>query len=85
MMKRPWLNLALLLPVAAALVLPAPALRCVHDEMDLMGSTDYANMSFDDPISSPMFRQLPLNCVGSTSFMDNTKNDYDDTINQFLN
>ena len=55
------------------------------DEMDLMGSTDYANMSFDDPISSPMFRQLPLNCVGSTSFMDNTKNDYDDTINQFLN
>ena len=58
----------------------------VFDEMDLMGSTDYTNMSFEDPISSPMFnRQIPLNCIGSTSFLDNTKNDYDDTINQFLN
>lgn len=56
------------------------------DEMDLMSSADYTNMSFDDPISSPMFnRQMPLNCIGSTSFLDNTKNDYDDTINQFLN
>lgn len=56
------------------------------DEMDLMGSTDYTNMSFDDPISSPLFnRQIPMNCIASASFLDNnTKNDYED-FNQFLN
>ncbi|ODM18357.1 hypothetical protein SI65_06228 [Aspergillus cristatus] len=51
------------------------------DEMDLLGSADYTNMSFDDPMSSPMFnRQIPINCIG----LDNTKNDYED-FNQFLN
>lgn len=55
------------------------------DDMDLLGSTDYTNMSFDDPISSPMFnRQIPMNCITSASFLDNTKNDYED-LNQFLN
>ena len=55
------------------------------DDMDLMGSTEYSNMSFEDPMaSSPMFnRQIPVNCIASASFMD-TKNDYDE-FNQFLN
>lgn len=55
------------------------------DEMDLMGSTDYTSLSFDDPqVNSPMFnRQIPLNCMPSGSFMD-TKGDYDE-FNQFLN
>lgn len=55
------------------------------DEMDLLGSADYANMSFDDPMSSPMFnRQIPINCIASASMLDNMKNDYED-FNQFLN
>ncbi|KAJ6111635.1 hypothetical protein N7523_007696 [Penicillium sp. IBT 18751x] len=47
------------------------------DDMDMMmSSSDYANLSFDEPMSSPMFnRQMPMNCVSS---------DYDD-FNQFLN
>jgi len=47
------------------------------DEMDMMmSSSDYANLSFEEPMSSPMFnRQMPMNCVGS---------DYED-FNQFLN
>lgn len=55
------------------------------DDMDLMGSTEYSNMSFDDPMaSSPMFnRQISMNCISSASFLD-TKNDYDE-FNQFLN
>ncbi|KAB8076719.1 hypothetical protein BDV29DRAFT_169639 [Aspergillus leporis] len=51
------------------------------DDMDLMTTADYTNLSFDDSISSPMFnRQIPMNCM---SYMD-TKNDYED-ISQFLN
>ncbi|KAF7590787.1 hypothetical protein BBP40_002355 [Aspergillus hancockii] len=51
------------------------------DDMDLMTTADYTNLSFDDSISSPMFnRQIPINCM---SYMD-TKNDYED-ISQFLN
>lgn len=47
------------------------------DEMDMMATADYSNLSFDEPIASPMFnRQMPLNCVAST--------DYED-FNQFLN
>ncbi|GAD92162.1 C6 transcription factor (Fcr1), putative [Paecilomyces variotii No. 5] len=53
------------------------------DDMDLMSSTDYSGLPFDE-VSSPMFnRQMPLNCMPTTAFMD-TKNDYDD-FNQFLN
>lgn len=54
------------------------------DEMDLMGPSDYTSMSFDDqPLPSPMYnRQIPLNCMTSTPFMD--KSDYED-FNQFLN
>ncbi|KAI9928043.1 hypothetical protein ASPWEDRAFT_113645 [Aspergillus wentii DTO 134E9] len=53
------------------------------DEMDLMGPADYANLSFDDQMSSPMFsRQIPMNCMTS-GYMD-TKSDYED-FNQFLN
>lgn len=44
------------------------------DEMDLMSSADYS-MKFEDSMPSPMFNQMPLNCVGG---------DYDD-FNQFLN
>lgn len=56
------------------------------DEMDLMGSADYANMPFDDPMSSPLFnRQIPMNCITTASYLDNnSKNDYED-FNQFLN
>lgn len=56
------------------------------DDMDLMGSTEYNNMSFDDPMaSSPMFnRQIPINCIASASFLDSSKSDYDE-FNQFLN
>ncbi|GMF73405.1 unnamed protein product [Aspergillus oryzae] len=51
------------------------------DDMDLMATADYNNLSFDDPVSSPMFnRQIPMNCM---SYMD-AKNDYED-ISQFLN
>ncbi|OGM46014.1 Zn(II)2Cys6 transcription factor [Aspergillus bombycis] len=51
------------------------------DDMDLMATADYNNLSFDDPVSSPMFnRQIPMNCI---SYMD-AKNDYED-ISQFLN
>jgi hypothetical protein len=47
------------------------------DEMDLMGSADYTNFNFEDPIPSPMFhRQMPMNCVPS--------GDYDD-FKEFLN
>lgn len=48
------------------------------DEMDMMmSSSDYANLSFDESLSSPMFnRQMPMNCVPGS--------DYDD-FNQFLN
>lgn len=47
------------------------------DEMDLMSTADYTNMSFEEPLSSPMFnRQMPMNCLSSS--------DYDD-LNQFLN
>ncbi|KAI9040483.1 Zn(II)2Cys6 transcription factor domain-containing protein [Aspergillus affinis] len=53
------------------------------DEMDLMATPDYSNFSFDD-MSSPMFnRQIPMNCMVPSSYMD-TKNDYED-ISQFLN
>ncbi|KAJ5885288.1 hypothetical protein N7495_009798 [Penicillium taxi] len=46
------------------------------DDMDLMNSTDYSNINFEDAIPSPMFsRQMPMSCVSS---------DYDD-FNQFLN
>ncbi|KAJ5624677.1 hypothetical protein N7510_000986 [Penicillium lagena] len=55
------------------------------DEMDLMNSADYANLSFDDnQMASPMFnRHMPMNCMSSGSFVD-SKNDYED-FNQFLN
>lgn len=55
------------------------------DEMDLMGPSDYTSMSFDDhPLQSPLYnRQIPLNCMASTPFMD-TKGEYED-FNQFLN
>lgn len=47
------------------------------DEMDLMSTADYTNLSFDEPSSLPMFnRQVPMNCISSS--------DYDD-FNQFLN
>ncbi|KAJ5594516.1 uncharacterized protein N7459_000724 [Penicillium hispanicum] len=47
------------------------------DEMDMMTTTDYSNLSFDEPIPSPMFnRQMSMNCVSST--------DYEE-FNQFLN
>ncbi|KAJ5114625.1 hypothetical protein NUU61_000384 [Penicillium alfredii] len=54
------------------------------DEMDMMTTADYSNLSFDDQVPSPMFnRQMPMNCVSSTPYLD-SKNDYDD-LNQFLN
>ncbi|GLA31463.1 hypothetical protein AnigIFM63326_010135 [Aspergillus niger] len=55
------------------------------DDMDLIGASDYTNLSFDDQVPSPMFnRQLPMSCMlSSSSYMD-TKGDYED-INQFLN
>lgn len=47
------------------------------DEMDLMSTADYTNLSFDESSSLPMFsRQMPMNCMSSS--------DYDD-FNQFLN
>jgi hypothetical protein len=47
------------------------------DDMEMMSSADYSNLSFDEQIPSPMFnRQMPMNCVSST--------DYED-FNQFLN
>lgn len=47
------------------------------DEMDLMSTADYTNLSFDEPNSLPMFnRQMPMNCISSS--------DYED-FNQFLN
>lgn len=47
------------------------------DEMDLIGSADYTNFNFEDPIPSPMFhREMPMNCV--------PKGDYDD-FKEFLN
>lgn len=54
------------------------------DEMDLMGPNDYTGMSLDDqPLPSPIYnRQIPLNCMTSTPFMDKTE--YED-FNQFLN
>ncbi|KAJ5937442.1 hypothetical protein N7454_004742 [Penicillium verhagenii] len=46
------------------------------DEMEMMSSADYSNLSFEDQIPSPMFsRQMPMNCV---------QTDYED-FNQFLN
>lgn len=46
------------------------------DEMDLMSTADYSNMKFEEQsMQSPMFNQMPMNCVGG---------DYDD-FNQFLN
>lgn len=46
------------------------------DEMDLMSTADYTNLSFDESNSLPMFsRQVPMNCIS---------NDYED-FNQFLN
>ncbi|KAJ5124656.1 uncharacterized protein N7515_008481 [Penicillium bovifimosum] len=54
------------------------------DEMDLMSTADYSNMSFDDQQLSPMFnRQVPMNCISQGSYVD-SKTDYDD-FNQFLN
>lgn len=54
------------------------------DEMDLMSTTDYSNLSFDDQQLSPMFnRQVPMNCLSQGSYLD-SKTDYDD-FNQFLN
>ncbi|GES65555.1 Zn(II)2Cys6 transcription factor [Aspergillus terreus] len=51
------------------------------DDIDMMGTTDFTNLSFDDPLSSPMFnRPVPINCM---SYMD-LKGDYDD-LNQFVN
>lgn len=47
------------------------------DEMDLMSTTDYNNLSFDDSSALPMFnRQMSMNCFPSS--------DYDE-FNQFLN
>ncbi|KAJ5288499.1 hypothetical protein N7478_001529 [Penicillium angulare] len=45
------------------------------DDMDMMTTADYSNMSFDEQMSSPMFNRQ-MNCVSST--------DYED-FNQFLN
>ncbi|KAF9887147.1 hypothetical protein FE257_010522 [Aspergillus nanangensis] len=54
------------------------------DDIDMMGSTDFTNLSFEDPISSPMFnRSMPMNCMVSSSYMD-TKGDFED-MSQFLN
>ncbi|OJJ78364.1 hypothetical protein ASPBRDRAFT_113742 [Aspergillus brasiliensis CBS 101740] len=55
------------------------------EDLDLIGASDYTNLSFDDQVPSPMFnRQLPMSCMlSSSSYMD-TKGDYED-INQFLN
>ena len=47
------------------------------DDIDMMTSADYSNLSFDEQMQSPMFnRQMPMNCVSSS--------DYED-FNQFLN
>ncbi|KAJ5219821.1 hypothetical protein N7468_009025 [Penicillium chermesinum] len=47
------------------------------DEIEMMPSADYANLAFDDQITSPMFsRQMPMGCISS--------NEYED-FNQFLN
>ncbi|RAH70998.1 Zn(II)2Cys6 transcription factor domain-containing protein [Aspergillus aculeatinus CBS 121060] len=54
------------------------------EDIDLIGASDYTNLSFDDQVSSPMFnRQIPMSCMLTSSYMD-TKSDYED-INQFLN
>jgi hypothetical protein len=53
------------------------------DDMDLMSTTDYSNMNFDDQQLSPMFNRQPMNCLSQGSYLD-SKNDYED-FNQFLN
>ena len=37
------------------------------DDMGMMmTNSDYSNVSFDEPVSSPTFnRQMPINCVGN--------------------
>lgn len=45
------------------------------DEMDLMSTADYSMKFEEQGLQSPMFNQMPMNCVGG---------DYDD-FNQFLN
>ncbi|KAL4894326.1 hypothetical protein BDV59DRAFT_176227 [Aspergillus ambiguus] len=50
------------------------------EDVEMMGSTDLGNLSFEDPMSSPMFSRVPINCM---SYMD-LKSDYDD-LNQFVN
>ncbi|KAF7166054.1 hypothetical protein CNMCM5623_009969 [Aspergillus felis] len=46
------------------------------NEMDLMTTADYANLNFDDPIPSPIYRLMPVNCVQSSDYGD---------FNHFLN
>ncbi|EIT83381.1 hypothetical protein AO1008_03711 [Aspergillus oryzae 100-8] len=46
------------------------------NEMDLMTTADYANLNFDDPIPSPIYRPIPVDCVQSSDYGD---------FNQFLN
>ncbi|KAN0082075.1 hypothetical protein V8E54_003373 [Elaphomyces granulatus] len=56
------------------------------DEMDLIGTNDFAGIAFDDHnvATTPVFsRHFPLTCLPSTSYLD-TRNDCDD-FNQFLN
>ncbi|THC91420.1 hypothetical protein EYZ11_009111 [Aspergillus tanneri] len=87
-------NPAFVTPLAMQGVVNPVALQAPHqwannnfgafEDMDLMTTADYTNMSFEDPISSPMFnRQIPMNCMISSSYLD-PKNDYED-ISQFLN
>ncbi|RAL06339.1 Zn(II)2Cys6 transcription factor domain-containing protein, partial [Aspergillus ibericus CBS 121593] len=54
------------------------------EDMDLIGASDYTNLSFEDQVPPSMFnRHHPMSCMLSSSYMD-TKGDYED-INQFLN
>lgn len=46
------------------------------DEMDLLATTDYSSLSFEDSSPLPMFSRPSMNCFSSS--------DYDD-FNQFLN
>jgi hypothetical protein len=43
----------------------------LFDEMDMMSTTEYSDLIFDDPTTSPLFnRRMPFNCMMSSAYED---------------